>query len=368
MLLWFEVLEFLRNTGSVLLIAGGFAGIIFILYISIGKIMKKNPVVAILFSTICNCILVVPIITSINHFADIKAGNIFIDEAKAEVQVQKTQAELLKRENRVRLLEKERLETQAELAKKDIEIVNLSRSKTLLENARLSMQSFQTIAELALTQANFKHTLVRKEPVTPLETGWGIRADYFYDEVLVIINHDINAKYGIDLNEVKIVKLSDDSVVVSGIRPKYIGSDKIYRDDVVKEIRRIDNKFGVQYRVTRQNDRQYLLQADEKAQNFELEFQKRLSEGMELAFMDDAIIQLAQNFIKIVLAPIYNNIEFRDEQSSGALPLMEYLTKELRDNDEEKFNNLKISEELIIKVNVLENDLSDAETEGDQAP
>ena len=358
---WFEVLDFLRNTGSVLLIAAGFSGIIFILYISISKIMKKNPVAAILFSTICNCILVVPIITSINHLVDIKAGNVFIDEAKAEVQAQKAQAELIKRENQVRLLEKERLETQAELAKKSIEIENLNRSNMLLENAKLSMQSFQAIAELALTQANFKHTLVRKEPVTPLETGWGLRADYYYDEVLVIVNHDINAKFGIDLNEVRMVKSSDDSVIVSGIRPKYIGADRNYKDEVVKEVRRVDNKYGVEYRVTRQNDRQYLLLAENKAQQFELEFQKRLSEGMELAFMDDAIMQLAQNFIKIVLAPIYANIEFRNEQSPEALPLMEYLTKELKDNDEEKFNNLKISEQLIIRVNLLENDMPEME-------
>ena len=352
-LFWSSALEFLRSTGSVLLIAGSFAGIILILYISIGKIMKKSPAFAVLFSTIFSCVLVVPLITAINDLVDLRSGNSIIEEAKAEVQAQRAQAELLIKDNQLRLLEKERLETQAELAKKSIELDNLNRSKMLLENARLNMQSFQAIAELALTQANFKHTLVRKEPITALETGWGLRADFYCDEVLVINNYDINAKFGIDLREVKVSRLSEDSVVVSGIIPKYIGSDRNVMDEIVKEIRRVDYKYGVEHRVTRRNESQYLLLADNKAQQFNMEFQRRLSEGMELAFMDDIIVQLAQNFIKIVLSPVYSNIEFTDAENPGALPLMEYLTNEVKAIDDERYNNLQASEQLIISIDQL---------------
>jgi hypothetical protein len=71
---------------------------------------------------------------------------------------------------------------------------------------------------------------------------------------------------------------------------------------------------------------------------------------MELTFMNDVIIQLAQNFIKIVLAPVYDNIIFDNIVHPDALPLMEYLAKELKDNNEEKYNLLQINEQIILNL------------------
>jgi hypothetical protein len=252
------------------------------------------------------------------------------------------------------MLERERLDNEITIAKQSIEIEALNASNILLERARLSMQSFQQIAELALTQANFSQTLVRKEPVTPIETGWGLLADYYYDEALVIIVHDINAKFGIDLKQVKIAKTKDDSVVVSGIRPRFIGADKNESKTLLKEIRRVDNKLGVPYRVRIKDQRQDVTLADIKAEQYELEFQKKLSEGMEMTFMDNVIVQLAQNFIKIVLAPLYSNIVFNNVDAPEALPLLDYLTKEINENYEEKYKLLQINEQFILKMDQME--------------
>jgi hypothetical protein len=227
------------------------------------------------------------------------------------------------------------------------------------------MQSFQQIAELALTQANFSQTLVRKEPVTPVETGYGLLADYYYDEALVIIAHDINAKFGIDLKEVKIAKTQDNSIVVSGIRPRFIGANQNESKTLVKEIRRVDNKFGVPYRVRIKDQRQDAILADIKADQYELEFQKKLSEGMEMAFMDNTIVQLAQNFIKIVFAPLYDNIVFNNVDAPEALPLLDYLTKEINENNEEKYRLLQINEQFILKMNQLETDIENPEIDGE---
>jgi hypothetical protein len=207
--------------------------------------------------------------------------------------------------------------------------------------------------------------LVRKEPVTAIETGWGLKADYYYDEALVIIAHDINAKFGVDLKEVKIAKINDNSVVVSGIRPKFIGANQNESKTLVKEIRRVDNKFGVPYRVRIKDQRQDAILADIKADQYELEFQKKLSEGMEMAFMDNIIIQLAQNFIKIVLAPIYSNIVFSNVEASGALPLLDYLTKEINENNEAKYRLLQMTEQFILQMDQFEMDIVSQETEGE---
>jgi 3-isopropylmalate dehydratase small subunit len=77
---------------------------------------------------------------------------------------------------------------------------------------------------------------------------------------------------------------------------------------------------------------------------------------MEMAFMDNAIVQLAQNFIKIVLAPIYSNIVFDNAETPGALPLLDYLTKEINVNNEEKYKLLQANEQFILNINQLESE------------
>jgi len=351
---WYKAVDSLKSITPVLVITGAIAGIIITLYFSIFRLGKRHHNLAIIFSTIVSCILMVPVITAFNNLVVLRIEGTIIDEGKAEIRAQRAEAERLIAENKMKLLEREKLDNEITIAKQSIEIEALNASNMLLERARLSMQSFQQIAELALTQANFSQTLVRKEPVTPIETGWGLLADYYYDEALVIIAHDINAKFGIDLKEVKIAKASDNSVVVSGIRPKFIGANQNESKTLVKEIRRVDNKFGVPYRVRIKDQRQDVTLADIKANQYELEFQKKLSEGMEMSFMDNTIVQLAQNFIKIVLAPIYSNIVFNNAEAPGALPLLDYLTKEINENNEEKYKLLQMNEQFILSINQLE--------------
>jgi len=359
---WYGIVDSLKSISWVLVIVGAFTGIIITLFFSIFRLAKKHHYLAIIFSTMVSCVLMVPVITSFNNLVALKIEGTIIDEGKAEIRAQRAEVERLIAENKVKMLEREKLDNEITLAKQSIEIEALNASNMLLERAKLSMQSFQQIAELALTQANISQTLVRKEPVTSIETGWGLMADYYYDEALVVIAHNINAKFGVDLKEIKIAKTQDNSVVVSGIRPKFIGANQNESKTLVKEIRRVDNKFGVPYRVRIKDQRQDLVLADIKADQYELEFQKKLSEGMEMAFMDNIIIQLAQNFIKIVLAPLYDNIVFNNIDAPGALPLLDYLTKEINENNEEKYRLLQMNEQFVLSINQFEAENGDMES------
>jgi hypothetical protein len=362
---WYELTDFLKGTASVLVIAGAFAGIIITLYFSIFRLSKKHHNLGIIFSTIVSCVLMVPVITSFNYLAALKVEGKIIDESKAEIKAQREQIERLKAENKVKMLEREKLENEITIAKQSIEIEALSNKNMLLERAKLSMQSFQQIAELALTQANFKQTLVKKEPVTSVEAGWGLRADYHYDEILVVSTHDINAKFGVDLKDIKIAKQGEGSVAVSGIRPKFIGADKNLSDTVISEIRRNNYKNGALHSVDRKNDKASILLAENKRMQYETEFQLKVSEGIELAFMDNAIVQLAQNFIKIVLSPLYDNIAFETAGVPEALPFLDYLTKELKENNEEKYKLLRMNEQMILRLDHLETEIENQESGND---
>jgi hypothetical protein len=334
-------IEYIQSATAIVVIIACFAGIIFVIWASLFKI--KNHQAAVVVSSLICCIIMIPLVISFNHYIRKTVETSILNEEEAKVS-------RIRAENKARLLEKQKLENEVLLAKQSIEIETLNKKNILLERARLQFQGFQQIAELALTQADIKYNLVRLEPTTPVEKGWNIRAEYYHDEVLVVSSYDINAKFGIDLKDVNVTKIDNNSVVVSGIRPKYIGTNKWERNNMIKEIRRVDYKYGELFRTRILDARQDVILADNKEQQFDLEFNRRVKEGMELSFMNDVIVQLAQNFIKIVLAPVYDNIIFDNVFHPDALPLMEYLAKELKENNGEKYNLLQINEQIILNL------------------
>jgi hypothetical protein len=265
-------------------------------------------------------------------------------------------------------LEREKLENQITIAKQSLEIEILNDNIKLLENAEISMQSFQKILEIALLQTNLKQTMVRKEPLTAFETGWGIRANYYNDEALVVITHDILAKFGVDLNEVKVSELDGNTIVVSGIIPKFIGTSRNVSDIILKEYRRVNYKKGVVSSIDTRYDSSSINLVDRKASTYEAEFQRKLSEGLELGFMNDAVVQLAKNFITVMLAPVYQNIKFAEKEQPEALPLMKHLQKELEENQNRKIELLEINENLLFINNNVDKEVAEIKKEQNVLP
>lgn len=358
---WYGMVDAVKSATAVLVIGCGIAGIFAVVLFSILKIRKISINAAIALPAVLSCFLMIPVISAFNNLVDTRIEGVIIDEGKAEIKAQKAEVARLKAENKIRELEREKLENQIVIAKQSIELQALNDNIKLLESAEISMQSFQKILEVALLQTNLKQTLVRKEPVTPLETGWGLRANYYYDEALVIIAHDIQAKFGVDLNEVKVSRQDDNTILVSGIRSKYIGSNKNISDTVLKEYRTLNFKNGELVSVDTKYDSASRSRVDKKASAYESEFQKKLSDGLELGFMNDAVIQLAQNFLKVMLAPVYRNIKFTNDEQPEALPLMKYLQKELEENQHKKTELSDINESLITATKKLEAEASEAE-------
>jgi hypothetical protein len=342
------MVDTIKSATAILIIGGGIGGIFAIVFFSMLKIRKINSSLAIMASTVLSCFLMIPIISAFNNLVDIKVEGSIIDEGKAEIRAQRAEVERLKAENRIQMLEREKLDNQITMAKQSIEIEALDDNIKLLENAGISMQSFQKILEVALLQTNLRQTLVKKEPLTKIESGWGLRANYHYDEALVVITHDILAKFGVDLNEVKVSKLDGNVIAVSGIRPKFIGTERNISDTILKEYRTLNFKKGELSSVDTKYDSPSRGRIDREANMYESDFQRKLSEGLELGFMNDAVVQLAQNFLKVMLAPVYRDIKFTDSEQPDALPLMKYLQKELEEKQNRKIELLEINENLLL--------------------
>jgi hypothetical protein len=232
----------------------------------------------------------------------------------------------------------------------------------MFENAQLSTQSFQQILELALLEVELNQVLARKDPISELKRHLVPPFRQYQDEVLVVIEHDITAKFGVDLNEVKIATMHGNTAVISGIQPKYIGAFKNIPEFRVEEIRRKEYKDGMVDHVDMQNDRKQ--EAVNLARNYERDFQAKVSE--ELNFMDSGVVKLAEKYIKVMLDPLrFTEIRFDNADRPNALPLMDYLKGELKEYEDQITNMNDSNANLVLENIRLESEIRKVETEYD---
>ncbi|MCH5291848.1 MAG: hypothetical protein J1D88_08875 [Treponema sp.] len=327
--LWTSFQVRLEQTGSWLLVCVLIAAFVAVVALIMAKVKKRE--LAVILTAAGSLLCAIPLVSTVNLLTEAKAKSLAISEKKAELKSLELQIEN-------QSLKKINLEQENERLNQSVTIANLANEIDLLKNAQLSMNTLNEICELALIETELKQTDVRKELLGTQE-GMGLLADRIDSEILVITTHDINAKYGVDLKTVTIREDSDGVLHISGVRPKYIGSSKNIFDPKLSEIRKVEynkskNNELTQSKVTVMNDRQSIQLANEKANEFEKEFQNRLSLGQETAFLDDAVVKLAQNFIKVTLAPLNQKIAFGGEEVSG-VPILDYLNGKIKDKQTE---------------------------------
>ena len=382
---WNSILSFIKSAGWVLAIFGGATGIIITLILSLSVIQnigrKKEPseeqmanehsqtdgeeenqntkvkkarksphrkrqnptyqIAAIVFATVFSCLFMVLVSSAFNNLAAEKLKNTVIDEENAGVRAARAEVERRKAQNLRRMLEKDRIEKRKALVIQDIAIVELNNRIKLLEGAGMRMQNFQSILQMALLQAEIKETVFKKEILPDYKSNFEFDLSQNYHkmfyrhheyELLAVISHDTSAKFGIDLNEVKIAKITNDTVSISGIHSIFIGNTKNIANKIIKEIRL--NSYDSNGELTATNvlnSAPSVVYATKLADTYIESFSKSLREGEKLEYMDSAVIQLAQNFLTVILSPLYSNIRFDERDLPGALPLMDFFQKEIED-------------------------------------
>ncbi|MDR2926321.1 MAG: hypothetical protein LBU76_10325 [Azoarcus sp.] len=121
------------------------------------------------------------------------------------------------------------------------------------------------------------------------------------------MTHDIVAKFGVDLKSIRISnsKQYSDAIVVSGIVSKFLGTAKNDPKWEVQEIRRITaNGNESPTKVDIMDSKQHQKLIIEYMQESQKLYQQRLNQGLETTFMDESVIKLAENFIRLVLPPL----------------------------------------------------------------
>ena len=329
-----------------------------IIWIIIRCIIKDYPKVpAILLSTSIGCLLMIPIISNVNKLLDagiIAARIDEMDQVNREIMIKRQ--EILIDELNIALEE-----NRIAMNERNIEIRELSENITLLESANLNVRSFNNIFEVALLQLDLNQTTVRKDRLNRIRRGF-IRANYYFDEVLVVISHDIEANFGIDLNKIMVSSVNQNSVVISGITPKYIGTSRNLPELSIAETRRVNQRYNAAGELETvssviSNDIAGITLANNRAHSYANQFQDRLSQGIELGFMDDAVIQLAEHFLIYIFSPHFENIEFSSREMPGAIPFLEYFETETNSLNDQR-QRLRLENVNLTQINaVLEEDI-----------
>ena len=323
-MLWIRFLNWLEQVGSWLLVGVFIATLVILIGLIIWKIQER--ITAVILAVLVCVLCLIPLVSSINILVETKIQGTAISEKRAELKNIQLQVEN-------EMIKKQNLELQNENLYKDYQIKSLDDEIDLLKNTQLSMNNLNRICEMALLETKLKSTDVRKEM---LNSDKGIIADRVENEVLVITTHDINAKFGVDLKQVLVREGKKNQLIISGIKSKYIGSDKNISDVKVCEIREIKYKNGLVSNKAILNDKENIQRASNYAQLYETEYQKRLSKGLESDFMDEAVEKLSQNFITVILAPLKKEISFDNTSYSDGIPILDYLNNEIEEKQKQK--------------------------------
>lgn len=330
-MLWISFLGWLEEVGTWLLVIVfavillAFVGVVIWLC---QKGILKNKIITVIITALGSIIFTIPVVSTMNLLIEKRATNMIISQKKDELDTLEANIENA-------ILKKQKLELENKDLSQSNKIANLQNELDLLKSAQLNMDSLNKICQLALLETQLKQNDVRLEEIDSSEDNGLFGADKVVSEILVITTHDINAKHGVDLKDVMIKEDNQGILHVCGIKPKYIGSDKNISETKLCEIRKVeykkskDKKEFIPSKVLVLSDNENVNRATNKARTFETEFQNRLSQGLESNFLDDAVVKLAQNFIKLTLAPLSREIVFDDNLNDG-VSILDYLNGRIK--------------------------------------
>ena len=217
----------------------------------------------------------------------------------------------------------------------------------LLENLTLNMETYQDVFKMCFREYSQTSTLKNREQFNESDYTNVIKKlldspSKNYDEILSVMDCCVQYQRGVDLQNIKIAKVNDTTVVISGIKPEYTTEPSFKYKDFFSEVRhvKLDKNSNIRdIHVENENDYRTLL--DQKKEQYKTEFEQSFINGKTIEEDADEIIKRAKDFVRIILEPIYPNVEFEDGKvAKEALPLLEYL------KNETDFYKSKLSPEL----------------------
>ncbi len=209
-----------------------------------------------------------------------------------------------------------------------------------LRHAQLSIQNLERIMELNLLKTTLHQTEVKDTWIGTqklYENRGDKRTQYASvgKNYLVILTHDLTAKYGINMKELRAYEDESGRLVVSGVKPIFTGmtgvSDKKQYAEVVNSFFSADGTLVEKYFSM---DKKDLQAASDYADWCVNEFHRKVETMEDLdSNVYEQVNDSAENLLTVILSPTGKEIVFSQEEKESAVPLMDYLQQKI---DEKK--------------------------------
>lgn len=305
---------------NVLLSTFFLACIAFVIALCIFLFSRTIPVLGIVLSSVVSAFLMIPVTLYLIPFFKSVHDDIQT-EKDLQILQQKEQIETLK-------AEAEQFATKQEAFEHKLK---------LLQNLTFNMETYKDVFKICFRDYQQVSTIKQREKFNEADYTNSFKKligqeSKNYDEVLSIMDCLISYQRGVDLQNIKIAKINDDTVVVSGITPEYTTTPQFEYKEFFSEFRHVKlDKNGDTRHITVEKDEESAQQLASKQNEYKANFEDSFISGHEQDADAEEIIKRAQDFIKIILQPIYKHVEFDDALlTQKAVPLLDYLRSETR--------------------------------------
>lgn len=212
--------------------------------------------------------------------------------------------------------------------------VDFQRRITLLENLTFNMETYRDVFKVCFRDYQQEATIKKTERFNEQEGDSALgrvlgRQGRSYDEVVSVMDCTVSYQRGIDLQKIKIAKVSNNTVVVSGLTGEYISMPRFDYKDFFNELRHVRLDKGGNVRSISVDDSDYARQKlIAMKSGYRAAFKDSFLKGKD---SDDSeeLTRRAEDFIRIILQPIYAHVEFDDAvPAAESRPLLEFLKGE----------------------------------------
>lgn len=231
--------------------------------------------------------------------------------------------------------------------------VDFQRRIDLLEKLTVNMETYRDVFKVCFRDYRQGATIKRLESLneqdgdSKLDKVLG-RQGKSFDEVLSIMDCTVSYQRGVDLQKIRIRKVDDNSVVVSGISVEYLDMPRFDYRNFFNEIRRVklDRNGDIRHITVeageydgkdlceRQDGESYGKLLLERRNGYRAQFEKAFLNG-KASDDSEEITKRAEDFIRIILQPVYAHVEFDESvpvsgPASKSLPLPDFLLNETK--------------------------------------
>ncbi len=305
---WRRFLIFLKALAFVSLIS-------LITFVCIKMFARTAPILGILVSTVTGCVLMVPVTILLLPFVQPLLRHASQEQDKLIYEQQK-QIDMLEQKN----------------AMLEESCIDYGRRLMLLENLTVNMNTFKDVFKVCFRDCQQVSTIKQREKINFRDGS--VFGHGGYDEVLAVMDCRVSYQRGVDLQNIMVSRINDDTVVVSGIEPEYTSRPRFEYKDFFCELRSVElDRKGDVKKVsvktgTDSADSTYQKDLDERRNLYKADFEDEFTGGLSQNEDASEIVRKTQDIIRILLEPIFSHVEFDDSKALDSVPLLELLNSE----------------------------------------